>query len=91
MAAQLAEAGETSGERIGGAAFRRLMIAGETPALAVHVVLASIAVAGIGSAGLSLRRLRSGDEACRVKIARWGGAVGTGAVAAAIAGGLVDC
>jgi hypothetical protein len=73
VAARLAEAGETSGERIGGAVFRQLMIEGETPAVAVHVVLASVAVAGGMLLGLSLRRLRRGDEAGAARIARWGG------------------
>jgi hypothetical protein len=73
VAAHLSDAGETSGERIGGAAFRRMMIVDETPALAVHVVLASIAVAGIVLLGLALRWMRAGDQASAAKVARWGG------------------
>jgi hypothetical protein len=73
VAARLANAGEVSGERIGGAEFRRLMIAGETPAIAVHVALASLAVAGVVLLGLALRWLRQGDEAGAARIACWGG------------------
>jgi hypothetical protein len=72
VAARLADAGQTSGERIGGAAFRQLMIEGETPAVAVHVVLASVAVAGAMLLGFSLRRLRCGDDAEAARLARWG-------------------
>jgi hypothetical protein len=72
VAAKLADAGETSGAVISGAAFRRLMIAGETPALAVHVVLASVAMAGILLFGLSLRWLRREDVVAAEKVARWG-------------------
>jgi len=72
VAAHLSDAGEASGERIDGAAFRRLMIGGDTPALAVHVALASVATAGTMLLGLALRWLRRGDEAIAVKIARWG-------------------
>ena len=73
VAARLSDAGETSGERIGAAVFRRLMIEGETPALAVHVMLASIAVAGIVLLGLALRWMQDEDEAYAAKAARWGG------------------
>ena len=60
VAAQLVDAGQTSGGRIGGAEFRRLMIAGEAPALAIHVALASVAVAGVVLLGLALRWQRRG-------------------------------
>lgn len=73
VAAQLADAGEVSGERIGGAAFRRLMAQGDTLALAVHVALASVAVAGVMLLGLALRWQGRGDEADAGKVARWGG------------------
>jgi hypothetical protein len=73
VASQLLEAGETSGGRIGGAEFRQLMIAGEAPALAIHVVLASVAVSGILLLGFALRSQRQGNEAEAAKLARWGG------------------
>jgi hypothetical protein len=73
VAAHLIDAGQTSGGRIGGAEFRRLMIAGEAPALAIHVVLASLAVSGIVLLGLALWWQRQGNEAEAAKLARWGG------------------
>lgn len=73
VAAHLEEAGQTAGERIDAAAFRQLMVRGETPALAVHVVLASIAVSGTMLLGLALRRQRQGDLAGAGKAAMWGG------------------
>jgi hypothetical protein len=72
VAGHLADAGETGGEQIAGAAFRQLMVAGETPALAVHVALASLAMPGTMLLGLALRWQRRGDEASASKIARWG-------------------
>src|SRR5436190_12005551 len=72
VAARLDDAGQVSGEQIGPAAFRRLMVADDTPAISVHVVLASLAVAGIMLLGLAMRLLRGGDEAGAAKIARWG-------------------
>jgi len=72
VAAKLADTGETSGAVINGAAFRRLMIGGETPALAVHIVLASVAMAGILLCGLSLRWMRRGDSVAAERAARWG-------------------
>ena len=75
VAERLADAGQISGPRITGAEFRRLMIAGETPALAVHVVLASIAVAGVMLLGLALRELRRGDDGSATRIAVWGGRI----------------
>ena len=73
VAAHLVDAGQTSGGRIGGAEFRRLMIAGDAPALAIHVVLASLAVSGVVLLGLALRSQRHGNEAEAAKLARWGG------------------
>lgn len=73
VAARLDDTGRTAGERIGGAAFRPLMIVDETPAIAVHVALASVAVAATMLLGLSLRWRRSGDEADAYKVALWGG------------------
>jgi hypothetical protein len=73
VAVRLQDAGQTGGERIGGAAFRRLMIAGETPSLAVHVALASIAAAGVVLLGLALRLKKSGEEQRSTRIALWGG------------------
>ena len=73
VASQLLQAGETSGSRIGGADFRRLMIAGDAPALAIHVVLASLAVSAIPLLGFALRSQRQGNDADAVRLARWGG------------------
>src|SRR5262245_44394732 len=73
VAGRLLAAGDTSGGRIGGAEFRRLMIVEETPALAVHVVLASIAMAGMMLHGLALRWMKRGDAEGAAKAARWGG------------------
>ncbi len=73
VAAHLIDAGQTSGSRIGGAEFRRLMIAGAAPALAIHVVLASLAVSGIVLLGLALRSQRRGDNAEAAKLSQWGG------------------
>jgi hypothetical protein len=49
------------------------MIVGETPALSVHVALASIAVGGVLLLGLALRWLRQGDVAAAGRIAICGG------------------
>jgi hypothetical protein len=46
VAARLQRGSDTVFERIGGAEFRKLMTSGETPALSIHVALASLAVAG---------------------------------------------
>jgi hypothetical protein len=73
VAVRLHNAGQTGGERIGGAAFRKLMISGETPSLAVHVALASVAVAGVMLLGLALRLKRAGEEQRAARIALWGG------------------
>jgi hypothetical protein len=73
VAAHLVDGGQTGGGRIDAAEFRRLMIAGDAPALAIHVVLASVAVSGIVLLGLALRWQRRGHEAEAAKLARWGG------------------
>jgi hypothetical protein len=79
VAARLDDTGQTAGERIGGADFRRLMVVGETPAMAVHVTLASVAVAATMLLGLSLRWRQTGDEAGAYKVALWGGRWALGA------------
>jgi hypothetical protein len=73
VAGRMFAAGDISGGRIGGAEFRRLMIVDETPALAVHVVLASIAMAGMMLLGFALRWIKRGDRDGAAKAARWGG------------------
>jgi hypothetical protein len=73
VAARLDDTGQTTGERIGGAAFRQLMVIGEAPAMAVHVTLASVAVGATMLLGLSLRWRRKGDEVAAYKVALWGG------------------
>lgn len=61
---------------ISNADFRRLALVGEIPALAVHVVLASLAMAGVTLFGLALRRGREGaPEAETSAIAVWGARV----------------
>jgi hypothetical protein len=88
VAARLDDAGHTAGPRIGGAEFRQLMIVGETPAMAVHVTLASVAVAAIMLLGLSLRWRRTGDELDAYKVAIWGGRWALGASALQLPVGL---
>lgn len=73
VAARLQDSGQTAGEAIRGAAFRGLMTQGEAPAMAVHVTLASVAVAATMLLGLSLRWRRTGDEAGAYKVALSGG------------------
>jgi hypothetical protein len=74
VAGKLHEAGQTSGSSLRGAAFRQLAGAGETPALAMHVALASVAMAGIMLLGLALRWLRHDEEpADAAQVATWGG------------------
>lgn len=63
VAAQLAQEGLTSGPSLTASEFRRQMVAGATPALTVHVVLASVAAAGIALLGLALRWQRQGRPA----------------------------
>lgn len=73
VAARLHDAGQTAGAAIRGAAFRQLMAQGEAPAMAVHVTLASVAVAATMLLGLSLRWRRTGDAAGAYRVAVWGG------------------
>jgi hypothetical protein len=73
VAARLYDAGQTAGEPIRGAGFREQMLLAETPALTIHIVLASIAVAGTMLIGLALRRRRQGQEAEAARLAIWGG------------------
>jgi hypothetical protein len=74
VANKLHAAGQTSGETIRGAAFRHLAAAGETPALAVHVGLASLAVAAMMLLGLALRWMRRDEASADAKtVAVWGG------------------
>jgi hypothetical protein len=75
VADRLATAGQVSGARITGAEFRRLMVEAETPAIAVHVVLASVAMAGVLLLGLALRWSRRGESASAMRIAVWGGRI----------------
>jgi hypothetical protein len=73
VAARLYDSGEVTGPTISGPAFRQLMLSGETPALAMHVALASVAVAGVLLLGLALRSRRQGDEAAANRLALLGG------------------
>ena len=72
VAARLYDQGQTAGAVIRGARFRQQMAVGETPALAVHVTLASLAVAGLLLVGYALRLQKRGDAAA-AKLAIWGG------------------
>ena len=75
VAGQLHATGGTSGEVLRGAAFRQLAAAGESPALAVHVALASVAVAGAMLLGLALKWQRRNEAPADVAaVAGWGGA-----------------
>lgn len=60
VASRLAEDGITSGRSLTAAEFRREMLSGTTPAMIVHIVLASLAGAGIALLGLVLRWQRHG-------------------------------
>jgi len=75
VADRLATTGQISGARINGAEFRRLMVEAETPALAVHVALASVAMAGVMLLGLALRWSRRGELASASRMAVWGGRI----------------
>jgi hypothetical protein len=72
VAAHLHSRGYEAGERINGAAFRQLMVLHETPALAVHVTLASLAVAGVAVIVMALREERAGGQDVRDWLARCG-------------------
>jgi len=66
---------EADGGQLSSSEFRQLLVSGETPALTVHVVLASIAVAGLALSHLALRwgRTDRSDDAQWVAVAgaRW--------------------
>jgi hypothetical protein len=56
-----------------GAAFREMMFARETPAIAVHFTLASLAMAGVLLIGYALRLARQGREKSEAdRVAIWG-------------------
>lgn len=70
---RLSQAETAVGEPINAATFRGLMFAGDTPALAAHVMFASVAMAGIALLGYALRLQReSADPSDANTIARWG-------------------
>ena len=74
IAGQLADAGRYGGPVITAGAFRELMVARETPALAVHFTLASLAVSGVLLLGYALRLARRGEPTEEVNaVAVWGG------------------
>jgi len=73
VASKLYETGQTAGATIRGAQFRQLAWSGEAPALAIHVILASVAVAGVMLLGLALRWLHHDKPPADVaRIATWG-------------------
>ncbi len=72
VAAQLQEAGQSTGPAIGGRQFRALVHT-DTILLEIHVSLASIAVAGVVLAGLASRLLRRGDTETAAVVTRWSG------------------
>jgi hypothetical protein len=55
VASHLTEEGQVSGAALTAREFRHLMVAGATPAMIMHVALASVASAGIALFGLALR------------------------------------
>jgi hypothetical protein len=74
VAGRLHEQGSVVGTVLRGAEFRRLASQGETAALAVHVALASVAMAGIMLFGLAMKWQRLGrDVADSNWAAAWGG------------------
>lgn len=73
VAGKLYETGQITGATIRGAQFRQLAWSGEVPALAIHVMLASVAVAGVMLLGLALRWLRHDEPPAEIaKVAMWG-------------------
>jgi hypothetical protein len=89
VAGKLADAGVTSGEAIRGAEFRRLAWTGEAPALAIHVIVASLAVAGVALLGLALKWQRRDEPPADVsRIAVWGSRWALGASLAQLPLGL---
>lgn len=84
-----ADASLTVSGSIRGAEFRRLAWTGEAPALAIHAVLASIAVAGVMLLGLALRWQRKDESPARVsRVAVWGSRWALGASLAQLPVGL---
>ena len=73
VAGRLADEGRYDGAVLAGARFRELMFARETPALAVHFTLASLAVAGMLLIGYALRLARQGKPTESGRVALWGG------------------
>jgi len=73
VAAALRDDGAVAGTVLRGAEFRKLMVAGSTPALVVHVALASLAAAGAMLVVLSLKWQRRGESQRAARIAVWGG------------------
>jgi hypothetical protein len=74
VAGRMHDRGMTSGSELRGPKFLEWAAAGDTPALALHVALASIAMAGVMLLGLALKWQRQdrapGDSAW---VAAWGG------------------
>lgn len=74
VAGRMHEQGLVVDTVVRGAEFRRLASQGETAALAVHVALASVAMAGIMLLGLAMKWQRIGREAADCDwAAAWGG------------------
>jgi hypothetical protein len=89
VAGKLLEAGRTSGPSIRGAKFQQLAWSGEVPALVIHVVLASLAMAGLMLLGLALRWMKRDEEPAAVaKVGVWGGRWALGASLAQLPVGL---
>ena len=89
VAGKLAAAGVTSGETIRGAEFRRLAWTAEAPALSIHVILASVAVAGVALLGLALKWQRHDEPPADVaRVAMWGSRWALGASLAQLPVGL---
>jgi hypothetical protein len=88
IAGQLQANGATSGGEIRGAAFRQLMYSGSTPALMVHVLLASLALAGGVLIWTALRRRRKDNEEQAARLAVWGGRIALAASALQLPVGL---
>jgi hypothetical protein len=89
VAGRLHETGHTGGHAIRGAEFRQLMAAGATPPLALHVVLASLALGGMMLLALALRWMRRDEPPADVaKVAAWGGGWALAASLAQIPVGL---
>ncbi len=73
VAGKLAEGSLASSDDIRGAEFRSLAWAGDVPSLAIHVMLASVAVAGVMLLGLALRWQRRDESPADIaQVAIWG-------------------